>query len=90
VLSDRFARWWSWNLSGSYQRTRSTGDQTVGTEDVDTAVGAAGIGYDIVSWASVRLSGNIYRQQSDTPLGRDLDRETVLLELNLGKTFNLF
>ena len=90
VLSDRFARWWSWNLSGSYQRTRSTGDQTVGTEDVDTAVGAAGIGYDIVSWASVRLSGNIYRQRSDTTLVQNLDRETVLLELNLGKTFNLF
>jgi len=62
----------------------------VGTEDVDTAVGAAGIGYEIVSWASVRLSGNIYRQRSATPLAADLDRESVLLELNLGKTFNLF
>ena len=90
ALSDRFARWWSWNLSGSYQRNRSAGDQTSGTEDVDTASGAAGLGDQIVTWASVRLSGNIYRQRPDSPLGRDLDRESVLLELNLGKTFNLF
>ena len=90
AFSDRFARWWSWDLSGSYQNNQSTGDQTLGTEDVDTASGAAGIGYQIVSWASVHLSGNIYRQQSDTPLAGDLNRESVLLELKLGKTFNLF
>ena len=83
-------RWWSWDLSGSYQRNRSTGDQTVSTEDVDTASGAAGLRYEIVPWASVRVSGNIYRQRSDSSLGRDLDRESVLLELNLGKTYNLF
>jgi hypothetical protein len=90
AFSNRFARWWSWDLSGSYQRNRSTGDQTGGTEDVDTVSGAAGMRYEIVPWASVRLSGNIYRQRSDSSLGQDLDRETVLLELNLGKTFNLF
>lgn len=90
ALTDRFSRAWSWDLSGSWQNNRSTGGQTGTEEDIDTASGTAGLRYQAASWASFRLFGNLYRQRSNTSIGRDLDRETVQLDMTLGNTFNLF
>lgn len=90
ALSDRFVRSWFWDLSGFWQNNRSTGGLTGTEEDIDTASGTAGLRYQAASWASFRLSGNLYRQRSKTSIGRDLDRETVQLDMTLGNTFNLF
>lgn len=89
ALSDRLGRSWFWDLAGAWQNNRSTGRQ-IGTKvDIDTASGTAGLRFQAASWASFRLSGNIYRQRSKTSFGQDLDRETALLELILGNTFQL-
>jgi len=90
ALSDRFSESWSWDLSGYYQRNHSTDNIATVEENVDYASGTAGLRYYIVSWASARLSGSIYRQNSDTLPTNDIDRESVLLELILGNTFNLY
>lgn len=90
ALSDRFAPQWSWNLGGSFQRNRSTDDQVASPEEIDTASAGAGIRYQAATWASIGLSGNMYRQRSDTTAGRDLDRETALLDVTVGNTFRLF
>jgi hypothetical protein len=88
TLSDRFAPRWTWDLSGSYQTNRSTDDAV--TEDFVTASGTAGIAYQAAEWASVRLSGNSFRQWSHGTTGDDLERNTILLGLTMSKMYPVF
>jgi len=89
-LSDRLSPDWSWDLSGSWQSNRSTNGQPGTGENIEAASGTAGIRFQAASWASFRFSGNLYRQQSKSSVGEDIDRETVQLEVTLGHTYNLF
>ena len=84
ALSER----WGWNLYGGYQRSRSI-DQPE-TEDVASTGGAAGIGYSMNRYVSIRLSGNVSHQLSYGLQGNDLKKESVFLGINIGNSYLIF
>ncbi len=88
TLTDRFTPKWTWNLSGSWQTNRSTDD--IVTEDLMTAGGMAGIAYQIVEWASIHLSGNVFQQWDNGLTGGDLNRYSVMLGVTLSNVFPIF
>lgn len=88
TLTNQFAERLWWDLSGSYQRNRSTDD--AGLVNINTAEASAGIRYTAAQWASFRLSGNILRQRSDGQEGDDIDRESVFLGVELRTLYKLF
>jgi hypothetical protein len=88
ALTDQFAKGWWWDLSGSGQNNRSTDDAVV--EDLVSASGKAGIRYMPVKWATLSLSGNIFRQWSHGLVGGDLQRESVMFGVSLADTYNLY
>jgi hypothetical protein len=88
VLENQFAQRWWWDLSGSYQNNKFT--EASATGDIDTFQGAAGIRYAVFEWASLRLKGNVVRQQSSDPAGSNLDRETIFLGCDLHKLYKVF
>jgi len=87
-LSDRFAAHWWADLSGSFQENRSL-DAAV-TEDLTSASGTAGIGYQPAAWATIRLSGTAFRQWSNGAIGTDLTRYSAFLGLTLSHAYNIF
>ncbi|MBI5575808.1 MAG: hypothetical protein HY896_05535 [Deltaproteobacteria bacterium] len=87
-LADQFASGWWLDLSGFCQTNRST-DAAVEV-DLVSANGTAGIRYMPAKWATLSLYGNFFRQWSHGISGDDLKRESVLLAVTLGETYNLF
>jgi hypothetical protein len=87
VTNQFAARWWG-DLAVRYQTNRSPGDAA--NVDIDTVQGAAGIRYTAAKWASFRLSGDILRQRSAGLEGEDIDRETVVLGVDLTTSYLLF
>jgi len=88
TLENRFTDRWSGNYSVYYQTNRSTREPTV--EDISTGRVAASIRYAATKWASFRLSGDILRQRSDGSEGNDVDRESVVLGIDLSNIYPLF
>ena len=91
--SDRFAEKWWWDLSGHYQANRSIGEgaaEATATEDVETASGLAGIRYQPLRWATIRLAGSLVRQWSHGRVGNDFRRDSLTLGVTLGDTYTLF
>lgn len=88
TLTDRFTPRWSWDLSGYFQTNRST--DAVVTEDLVTASGTAGVAYQAFEWATIRLSGNTFRQWSHGVTGDNLERSSVLLGLTISKVYPVF
>lgn len=87
-VSDRVGdRWWA-DLSGSYQINRSL--DAAATEDLTSATGTAGIRYQVLEWANVRLSGTAFRQWDDGTIGTDLVRYSALLGITVGRTYNMY
>jgi hypothetical protein len=87
-FTDQFARRWSANLSGSYEQNRSL-DAAV-SENLTSATGSAGVGYQPLEWATLHLSGTALRQWSDGTVGADLTRYSAFLGITLGYTFNIY
>ncbi len=88
TFSDRFAPRWTWNLSGSVQSNRST-DEAV-TEDLITGEGTGGIRYEAAQWASLHMSGRVFRQLSHGAVANDISRQSVILGITLSDTYNVF
>jgi hypothetical protein len=87
-FTDQFAQRWTADLSGSYQRNRSL--DAIVSENLTSAVGSAGVRYQPLEWATLRLSGSALRQWSDGTVGTDLTRYSAFLGVTLGKTYNIF
>ena len=87
-VSDQFAtRWWA-DLTGTYQVNRSLEPDVSG--DLTSAMGTAGVRYQLLEWMDVHLSGSGFRQSGDGILGGDLKRYSAFLGVTLGKTYNVY
>jgi hypothetical protein len=87
-LSDRLAPEWTADLSGNFQQNRSL--DAAATEDLTSASGTAGIGYQPATWATLHLSGTAFRQWSNGSVGTDLSRYSAFLGITLGYTYNIY
>jgi hypothetical protein len=87
-FSDRFARDWTADLSGTYEQNRSL-DSAV-SQDLTSTTGTAGLGYQPTTWATLRLSGTAFRQSSNGAIGTDLTRYSAFLGVTLGYTYNVY
>jgi|GEM_PF-2534326 len=87
-FADRFAPEWTADLFGSFQENRSL-DPGV-TQDLTSATGTAGVGYQPTTWATFRLSGTAFRQWSNGSVGSDLKRYSAFLGITLGYTYNIY
>ena len=88
AFSDRFAREWSWNLSGAYQVSRSAFDTDA--IDLTTIYGTAGLSYKPWEWGSLDLTGNLNRQTSDGQFGDTLNSYSALLGISIGKPYKVY
>ncbi len=87
-FSDRFARDWTWNLSGAYQVSRSAFDTDA--EDIRSINGSTGFQYRPWRWATVELTGNIHRQTSSGQFGEDLNNYSAHLGFTAANPYILF
>ncbi len=87
-FGDRFTPRWGWDLSGSIQSNRST-DPAV-TTDFVTGEGSGAIRYEAARWASLHLSGHLFRQRSRGLTGDDISVRSVLLGVSLSNEYNVF
>ena len=87
-LSGRFAPKWTADLSGNFQVNRSL-DAAV-SQDLTSATGTAGVGYQPATWATLHLSGTAFRQWSNGTVGADLMRYSAFLGVTLGYTYNIY
>lgn len=87
-LAKQFTQRWRGDLSVRYQNNRSVDDAEA--VDIDTVQGGAGIRYAAAKWATVRLSGDILRQRSSGLEGDDVDRESVVLGVDLSTSWLVF
>lgn len=89
ILANQFVQGWWWDLSGIYQTNRSLDSPR--TEDISTFYGNAGLRYQAAEWASLRLSGSTVRQTAKNSIeGADVDRNSVMLGLDLSNIYKLF
>ncbi len=87
-VSDQIAdRWWA-DLSGGYQINRSL--DAAASEDLTSATGTAGIRYQVLEWANLRLSGTAFSQWNDGTIGTDLVRYSAFLGVSVGRTYNIY
>lgn len=87
-FSDRFTREWSWNLSGTYQVSRSA--FVTDAINLNTIYGTAGLSYKPWEWASLDLTGNLSRQTSNGQFGDTLNNYSALLGVTIGKPYKIF
>jgi hypothetical protein len=88
ALNDQFTREWSWNLSGTYQVSRSV--FTTDTVNLTTIYGTAGLSYKPWEWGSLNLTGNLNRQTSDGQFGDALNNSSALLGITIGKPYKIY
>jgi hypothetical protein len=88
ALNDQFAREWFWNLSGSYQVSRSV--FTTDAVNINTIYGTAGLSYRPWEWGSLDLTGYLNRQTSDGQFGSDLNTYAATLGITIGKPYKVF
>jgi len=88
ALSDQFTREWSWNLSGTYQISKSV--FVSDAENLTTITGTAVLSYKPWAWASLDLTGHIDRQTSDGQSGGDLSNYVATLGFTIGKPYKVF
>jgi hypothetical protein len=88
AFSDRFARDWSWNLSGAYQVSRSAFDTDA--VDLTTIYGTAVLSYKLWEWGSLDLTGYLDRQTSDSQFGSDLNNYAATLGVKIGDSYKIF
>jgi len=88
VLNDQFAREWYWNLSGTYQVSKSV--FTADAVNITTIYGAAGLSYKPWEWGSLDLTGYLDRQTTDGQFGGDLNNYVATLGITIGKPYRVF
>jgi hypothetical protein len=88
AFSDQFTREWSWNLTGTYQVSKSV--FVTDAIDLTTIYGTAGLSYKPWEWASLDLTGNLNRQTSDGQFGGDLNTYWATLGFTIGKPYKIF
>jgi hypothetical protein len=88
AFSGRFTREWSWNLSGTYQVSRSAFETDA--VDLTTIFGTAGLSYKPWEWGSLDLTGNLNRQTSDGQFGDTLNNYSALLGITIGKPYKIY
>jgi hypothetical protein len=88
AFSDQFARDWSWNLSGTYQISKSV--FVTDAVNLTTITGTAVLSYKPWVWASLDLTGYIDRQTSDGQSGGDLSNYVATLGFTIGKPYRVF
>ena len=87
-LTNQFATHWWGDLSGNYQVNKSL--DAVTSEDLTSAAGTAGIRYQPLQWATLRLTGTAFRQWSNGTVGSDLTRYSAFLGVTVGSTYNIY
>jgi hypothetical protein len=87
-LSDRFARDWTWNLSGAYQVSRSVFSENA--VNIHSINGATGFQYQLWRWATLDLTGNLNRQTSSGQFGETLNSYSAHLGFTAAHPFHLF
>jgi len=87
-LSDRFARDWTWNLSGAYQVSKSVFSENA--VNIHAINGTTGIQYLLWRWATLDLTGNLNRQTSSGQFGEDLNSYSALLGFTAAYPINLY
>ena len=88
VLNDQFSREWFWNLSGTYQVSKSV--FTTETVNLTTIYGTAGLSYRPWEWGSLDLTGNLNRQTSDGQFGDALNNYAALLGITISKPYKIY
>jgi hypothetical protein len=88
TVLNRFARDWTWNLSGAYQISESAFETDA--VDIHTINGSTGVQYRPWRWATVDLTGNLQRQTSDAQFGEDLNNYSAYLGFTAAYPFNLY
>ena len=88
AFKNQFAEEWSWNLSGTYQVSRSVFE--TGAVDIDTINGTAGLRYKPWEWGSLDLTGNLNRQTSNGQFGDAINNYSALLGVTIGKSYNIY
>jgi len=88
ALNDQFAREWFWNLSGTYQVSKSVFEADA--VNLTTLYGAAGLRYKPWEWGSLDLTGYVDRQTSDSQFGSDLNNFVATLGITIGKSYKVF
>lgn len=88
ALTNQFSEGWWWDLSGYYQNNSPPGEAD--EDGIDTVEGTAGIRYAAAEWASLHLTGRIFRQRSDGSGDGDIDGESVFLGITLSKLYRLY
>ena len=88
AFSNQFAMEWSWNLSGTYQVSRSV--FVTDAVNLTTITGAAGLSYRPWEWASLDLTGTVNRQTSDGQFGNTLNSYSTLLGITVEKPYRIF
>jgi hypothetical protein len=87
-ILEKLARDWTWNLSGTYQISRSAFETE--TVDIRTIHGSTGFQYRPWRWATVDLTGNLNRQTSDGQLGETLNNYSAHLGFTAAYPIRLF
>jgi len=88
ALNDQFAREWSWNLSGTYQVSKSVFDTNA--INLTTIYGTAGLSYRPWEWGSLDLTGYLDRQTSDSQFGSDLNNYVATLGITIRRPYKVF
>jgi len=87
-LLEKFARDWSWNLSGSYQVSRSV--FVTDAVNIHAIHGTTGFLYRPWRWAVLHLTGDLNRQESSGQFGETLNNYTAYLGLSAAHSLNLY
>jgi hypothetical protein len=88
ALNDQFTREWFWNLSGTYQVSKSVFEADA--VNITTLYGTAGLRYKPWEWGSLDLTGYVDRQISDSQFGSDLNNFVATLGITIGKSYKVF
>jgi len=87
-FTDQFARDWYWNLSGTYQISKSV--FVTDAVNLTTINGTAVFSYKPWEWASLELTGYIDNQRSDGQSGSNLSNYVATLGVTIGKPYKVF
>lgn len=87
-MSEHLSQDWSWDASASYQSNRSIEPPIL--EDILTLEWTAAVHYSLARWASLRLTGDIFRQWAKGAVGSDLFRNQIVLGIDVATSYPIY